>query len=79
MLTSPWEKQLDNIFLDAYEYNATKKIVKNTFFDFWLQWNPAITDPPPTEFRLEQMQIHAPFIVIPFISFVGNRLLSYCQ
>ena len=27
----------------------------------YLQLNPALTDPPPTEFHLYQMQIHGPF------------------
>ena len=40
-----------------------------------IQLRPALMDSPPTEFRLEQMQVHSPFIEIPFIPFVGNKLL----
>ena len=32
------KKSLDNIFLDSYERNATKKMVKNTFLMFDYSW-----------------------------------------
>ena len=42
-------------------------------FELRIQLNPALTDPPPTEFRLQQMQIHSFFKLISFISFIGNN------
>ena len=42
-------------------------------FELRIQLNPALTDQPPTEFRLQQMQIHSFFKLISFISFIGNN------
>ena len=44
-----------------------------------IQLNPALTDPPPTEFRLLQMQIYGPFIPIYFISFVSSNKVPLQQ
>ena len=53
--------------------SAVRKIVRPKK-EKKIQLNPALTDPPPTEFRLKQMQIHGPFKSISFISVVGyNR------
>ena len=48
-------------------------IIKTEAFRMIIQSNPALMDPPPMEFRLQQMQIHGPFNIVSFISFVSNN------
>ena len=43
------------------------------YLQSYIQMNPALIDPPRTEFRLQQMQIHSPFSLFSLISYVGNN------